>query len=667
MPANFCLMPETATKFKRALKDGTLDPNKMAKMSSAERNDLLSGIVGKNHAKAVNAEFERKILLKNQQRGYLTWAKSVSGIKPAARRDLIARIEKMQRVLDPEEGQQFMQDLTSARLGVDVTEAEAKTIADLSKNVTDAEALRGADGTFPNKETRMKYGYAVEDLTDYVAKLKIDAEKFNLADFKTSARKTANAGALLSKFTNKTAGNMKSLSASLDNSAIFRQGWKTLWTNPKIWSKNAVNTFSTLARTVGGKNVMREVNAEIISSPNYGRMVKAKLAIKNAEEAFPESLAEKIPALGRLYKASQDAYTGFVYKMRADVFDKYLEAAKNGGVDINSKEELEAIGNIVNSLTGRGNLGKLEPVANVVNNAFFSPRFLKANIDTFTQGMGAGGAKTKFSRAQARKNLIKITAGTATVLATADAIMPGSVEWDPRSSDFGKIRVGDTRIDVTGGMGSLLVLLARGVSQQSKSASSGKITNLNSDEFGSRTTQDVIVDFFVNKLSPAASTGKHLIEGKDFHGNDTDLVKEAIRALTPIGVQNANELFTNPDSMNPFAGVALDFVGLGTNTYSAAGGGGVSTWEKSSSKELKAFKEAVGEEAFKKSAKTFDDSYNNWISEVMKKDEYKKLSTDEQTSLIQTKKSQLKKDILTLSGFKYKNEKKSESRESLLK
>jgi hypothetical protein len=660
MPVGFCLMPETREKFKRALKDGTIDPEKLSRMSSADRNELLGNIVGKNHAKAVNSLFESKILLKNQQQGYLTWAKQVSGIKPNVRRDLIKKIERMQNVLDPEEEKLFLSDLTATRLGVDVTEAEAKSIADLSKAVSDAEALRKADGSFPNKDARMQYGYAVEDLTDYVASLKVSAEKIKPQDL------IKNPG-LIGKFTNKVAGNMKSLSASLDNSSIFRQGWKVMFTDPKIWAKNAADTFVTGAKTIGGKNVLREVNADIISRPNYDRMIRAKLAIKNAEEAFPESLGEKIPALGRLYKASEAAFTGFQYKNRADVFDKYLEIAKKNGVDIDDKQQLEAIGKLINSLTGRGNLGKLEPIANSVNNYFFSPRFLKANWDTLTlHSFGTEKGMTSFARKKAATNLVKIVGGTATVLVTADALLPGSVEWDPRSSDFGKIRVGDTRFDVSGGMASILTLAARVVTHSSKSASTGSITELDSGKFGSKTWDQVVLDFFTNKLSPAAGAVKKSIDGEDFNGNETNLLKEATKTLVPIGLQNANEAFSNPNAANPILTIIADGLGIGASTYSAMGGGEKTAWEKSESKELNAYRAEVGDDKFREDAKSFEEQYNKWIDKVMDEKSYQDMSTDEKSSLIMKKKSLLQKEIFKNAGFKYKSEKKKKEVEDPL-
>src|SRR6201999_101121 len=109
------------------------------------------------------------------------------------------------------------------------------------------------------------------------------------------------------------------------------------------------------------------------------------------------------------YKASENAYTGFVQRTRADVFDRYIQIAQQTGVDLND-DELRSIGKLVNSLTGRGNLGKVEPAAGVINNFFFSPRMIKAHVDTLLQPIsGAGGSN--FVRKEAAKNLLKIISG----------------------------------------------------------------------------------------------------------------------------------------------------------------------------------------------------------------------------------------------------------------
>ncbi len=218
-------------------------------------------------------------------------------------------------------------------------------------------------------------------------------------------------------------------------------------------------------------------------------------------------------------------------------------------------------------MTGRGNLGGLEPAANVVNNVFFSPRFLKSNWDTLTAHQFQREV-TPFVRKQAAINLVKVISGTAAVLATARAINPASVELDPRSADFGTIRVGDTRFDVTGGMRALATLATRLATMSSKSSVTGKVTPLNSGKFGAQTGTDVVVNFFENKLSPAASIVKDLLQGRDFQGNKPTVLGEASNLLTPLPIVNYLELQNNPNSANVLLGTLADELGISVNTYS---------------------------------------------------------------------------------------------------
>ena len=435
-----CLPQELVNKFKKGLVSGEINPEKLASMTSEERRNFFSKYAGEN-AKDVNALFESKLLLKNQKQGYINWAKTVAGLKPEIRRDLISRIEKMDKVLDPKDHQSFLEDLASKRLGTDVSFEEAKQIADLSHKVTQSKT----------SGDRMDYGRAKVALGNYVSDLK----NSNAPSFwhKSMGEKL-----------NEVAGTSKGLKASMDNSAIFRQGWKTMFSHPGIWTKNAKETFGDMVKQFGGKAVIDEVQADIQSRPTYELMKKAKLDIGTTEEQFPSHLAEKLPVFGRLYKASEAGYTGFVYKTRADVFDKYLKIAETSGVNITDSKQLESIAKLVNSLTGRGHLGDMgEKAAGAVNNLFFSPRFLKSNIDFLTAHQFQKGV-TPFVRKQAATNLVKVIVGSASILAIANALKPGSVETDPRSSDFGKIKIGNTRFDVTGGMGSIITLASRLVS-----------------------------------------------------------------------------------------------------------------------------------------------------------------------------------------------------------
>jgi hypothetical protein len=115
-----CLPKQQVERFVKALREGRIIPETLAEMSSKERRSFFSEIVGPEDAASVNSLFESKLLLKNQKAGMVTWAKTVAGLKEPARRSMIERIERMEKVLDPKEEAMFLEDLASQKLGTDV-------------------------------------------------------------------------------------------------------------------------------------------------------------------------------------------------------------------------------------------------------------------------------------------------------------------------------------------------------------------------------------------------------------------------------------------------------------------------------------------------------------------------------------------------------------------
>lgn len=569
----YCLIPELADKVKLAMKNGEINPEKLAKMSSKQRQELFEKLVGKEDATNMNALFESKLLLKNQKRGMISWAKTITGLKKATQRDIFAAIERLDKALNPAEEKDFLSALANKRLGVEVTMDESKKIFDMSQAIQEAKKGLNEDGTtFKSEDARFKYGAAKTELNEYIKTLKSQALDVTKEDFKVDP-----VGAT-AKAISQAAGTAKSLTSSMDNSSIFRQGWKTLWTNPGLWRKNALKTFDDIRKSLGDEDTLKGVYADGFSRENNmnGYYKKAKLAVGVTEEAYPSSVPEKIPYYNKLYKASQNAYAGFLYRQRMDVFDKYIEIAKQTGVKLTDKE-LASIGEMVNSLTGRGQLGFLEPVSEPLNNIFFSPRLIKSHIDVLGGQILTGGTgKSNFVRKEAARNLLKIIAGTASILLIAKAVNPDSVELDPRSADFGKIKVGNTRFDMTGGMGSLVTLASRLLPSKkrgkwgfySKSSTTGNVTELNSGKFGSQNVGDVIHNFLGNKLSPAAAMLNHIWwKGTDFEGEKPTVAGELMGLTLPIGFQSMKKDWEDPKAA-PFLLIMIaNMFGIGANTY----------------------------------------------------------------------------------------------------
>ena len=73
--------------------------------------EFFSKYVGEDNAQWVNTEFESKLLLKNQKQGMVTWAKKIGGLKEQARRDILSKIEKLDKALSPQEEDSFLEDI----------------------------------------------------------------------------------------------------------------------------------------------------------------------------------------------------------------------------------------------------------------------------------------------------------------------------------------------------------------------------------------------------------------------------------------------------------------------------------------------------------------------------------------------------------------------------
>ena len=555
---------------------------------------------------------------------------------------------------DPENPVTALQDLVKARkesklnIPATVTKEETEQITSLAAEVARTKSLVEL-----GKADRLEYGKAHVAYMKYVEGLKEAANKKTVKEMLSHPVDTAVS----------LAGVTKSLRATLDNSALFRQGLKTLTTHPGTWLKNASQSFVDIAKTLKGREVMDFVDADIVSRQNalnglYKRMKLDVLGV--TEEAFPGIAQEKIPGIGRLFKASDVAYTAFLQRTRADLADKYLDYAVKAGVDITDKKQIESIGKLVNSLTSRGDLGRLEGSARVLNNVFFSPRLVKANMDILTAHQFQRGV-TPFVRKRAALNLLKMAASVGAVLTVANEVRPGSVEWDPRSSDFGKIKIGNTRFDVAGGMAGFVTLGSRLATTSSKSSSTGEVTDLNTGDFGSKTSADVLLDFTQNKFSPAAGVVRDYLRGKNFSGEKPTVGSTLNDLFVPLIIDNYKETKKDPNSANIVVALIADGLGIGTNTYGIS-----NNWKANTSKELEGFKQKVGEKKFTEANDKFNQQYTDWFTQIRQDDAFWKLPQEDRKNYLTLNKDRIKKEILMQYGYEYTKTKRSDQNQSII-
>lgn len=357
----------------------------------------------------------------------------------------------------------------------------------------------------------------------------------------------------------------KSLWATLDLSAPLRQGMPAGIRHPREFGA----AFREMFRYFADEKYFNASQAEIAQRPTYSAMRDAKLAltdlgalINQREEQFISSLAERaLSSLGKrlpgpagapvrtaewLHKASARAYTGFLNRLRADVFDSLVRDGRRAGIKMEAGQ-LRNIAKLVNTMTGRGESALLSKHAGLANSIFFSPRLIASRINMLNPGYYA--RLDPFTRRRAIESMVAYSAAVTTVL-TLTAMAGADVETDPRSADFAKVRVGNTRWDIFGGFQQYIRAAARIAQPPGRSNRLGEI-----GRFGE------------TKLSPALSFTVDMLRGRTMIGEKVESAKAFGKLFVPLMVQDVYEASRQYGPALGPAVAAPAALGVGVQTY----------------------------------------------------------------------------------------------------
>lgn len=648
MAKTFCLLPKRVEQFKKALLGNKITISELLNMSSEQRIKLLEKYAGKN-AKDVNYLFEKKLILKNRTAGLRNWVNKISEMGRYSEKRK-AEIKKMldeykakqkERIFNPKENEAFLNDLADTAIGTHITKSEAGIIFRLSQKVDKLrEKYNDEKGVWKSEKDKIEFGAQKRIMENYVDALsegrftikEMLLERYYKGKADYMENKAKAAVDLLADTIRLISRVSVQAVASWDNSFIGRQGINTLMTHPSIWLNIAKKSFNDFYKAIKDKKGVNTANdalmAEVYGRENYlnGNYELTKL-IPKREEEVPTTLLERLPVVGRGFKASDTSFSNSAIRARMEIFDKIYYIAKERGVDIKNTDLIKDYGKLVSSLTARGDLGKIGASGGVVQILLWAPKMLKGEWDVLTGHTFGAGLKTPEARKIARINILKIVAETAAVSAMANAIKPGTVETNPLSTDFLAIKINNTRFKYTVNKASIITLLARILTAKTKSSITGITTELNSGKYGSKTIFDVGIDFLANKTTPFTRAVIDRMRGRDFSGK-RPTIKSAIYGLTtPISIQNFVEEFYGEDKDGSVAQTIsniLDLFGISGSTYTMK-----ENWEIKDTKEMIQFKKEIGLEQFKKANNEYNKIIGNKIMELTKFDWYKKLNDDD--------------------------------------
>lgn len=310
---------------------------------------------------------------------------------------------------------------------------------------------------------------------------------------------------------------------------------------------------------------------EIASRPTYDLMKKAKLSltetgplISQREEQFMSSLAEKIPGLGRVVRATGRAYTGFLNRMRADVFDQLVNTQKSLGGKIDDPVFLKSAGEFINTSTGRGSLGQLERIAPVLGQGFFSARKLVATIQTLNPLYYINAHPVV--RREALLTMLSFLGG-ATAITQLSKLAGAEVGDDPTSTDFGKIKFGNTRFNLYGPYQQIAVLMARLWKGYATSSTTGKKMMLgNESNPYSPTRLDLLTRYFESKEHPTLSLIFSALRGTNNIGQPFNAPTETLNRFIPMVLADGYDLYKEHGSQG-LLGLIPGILGIPVQTY----------------------------------------------------------------------------------------------------
>ncbi len=336
----------------------------------------------------------------------------------------------------------------------------------------------------------------------------------------------------------------------------------------------------------------------------YNKVAKDKLEITEKDKISRSQQWKNINA----FEAIERGLSAYGNQLRFEEFVRGVDKLKTEGKDpVNHPEDYEALASYIRTFSGRAKPAGFEMNQKLLNVFFFS---FKNAVSVFQQlnpyymvyelnksNLKKGKYTPTVASKMATATFLKSVASTAATMAFLTAAYAAykddddeelTIEKDPRSSDFGKLKIGKLRYDPWGGYVPLISLYSRLLTEEVKK-SDGSVYEMGEEQFGIKSRFDASTRFLINKESPGFQMFHHYMASTPKLNPDTGevervnsfgetLSEDEAFSMYPIFLGSVrNAIKEDPDMVKSFL-TALSVTGLGNvQNYSS----------KSSSKEGK--------------------------------------------------------------------------------
>ena len=362
------------------------------------------------------------------------------------------------------------------------------------------------------------------------------------------------------RITDEIIAAMKASKGTLDFSFTGRQNIAQVLPHPFVTTGKFFKSLKTLFSDEAAEGIQDGIE----KSPNFDNYMRAELVILDANspdaqqrnEGFMGTLIEKVPIYGRAVKASSRQAVAIGNLVRTQAFDRYLYNNPEATL-----AEMKAFADIANKTTGIGDVKLLGQSLRYWTWTFWTPKFVASRIQTPL--LLAKHWKLPRVRKEIATEMVR-AAGTAGTILGLMGWAGTQVElFDVDDPDWMKIRIGNQRFDIFGGLQQVMRIIFR-------IGLIGKRRILGESQENSLYNQDpmeLFSRFVTFKASPTASMAMELFSGKTAVGEERTVPETLIRGLIPMVFEDIEDAWKIEGVERGILTAPIVAVGIGSGTY----------------------------------------------------------------------------------------------------